>query len=194
VIFRLYRYKSQISSLLTMNKTTGSRFIRLFIMSSIVVVFLLPSSFYQLSFFLLSKMPPMHAYSWSFVHSDWDIIHKYPSLGLPVHWDRWMWISCGYIVFFCFGIGREARVMYHDWLHAVGFMRAFHALGKICQPSTRESVDSSAWYSTVGSKGKLLFNRKSLSTNTTMADSLYVLSLSLIRTYPMLTASQQRFS
>jgi len=139
-------------------------------MSTIVVVFLLPTSIYSLVYFLTAQIPPMHPYSWEYVHSNWDFIAKYPSHGLPVKWDRWLWISCAYIVFFCSGIGREARGMYRNWLLAMGFGRIFTGLEKVAQPSTSETKDSSAWYSSVGSKAKLLFNRKSI--GTTMTDSL----------------------
>jgi pheromone a factor receptor len=170
-MFRLCRYKSQVSSLLKTNKTTSSRFLRLFVMSSIVIVFLLPSCFYELGFLLLSKIPPMHAYSWSFVHSNWDIIRKYPSLGLPVHWDRWMWISSGYIVFLCFGIGREARAMYRDCLLAMRLGRIISGLEKMGQSSTSESKDALACHGRVSSKARPLINRKRLSKKGSMTDS-----------------------
>jgi pheromone a factor receptor len=172
IIFRLYRYKSQVSGLLELNRTTRSRFLRLFIMCAIVIVFLLPSSFYQLEWFLTATTPPMHRYSWSYVHSDWNHIYMFPSYGSPVHWDRWMWISCGYIVFLCFGIGREARAMYRDWLLAIGLGRYFSYLEKMLSKPTSESKNSSTWYNSVSSKAKLVFVRKSLNEETTMTESM----------------------
>jgi pheromone a factor receptor len=141
-------------------------------MSSIVVVFLLPVSFYQLGYFIMSETPPMHPYSWSFVHSEWNVIRKYPSLGLPVHWDRWMWISCGYIVFSCFGVGREARAMYRDWLFSIGLRQIFFSSENVGQATKMESKRASTWYNSVGSKARLVLTKSRPFTNSTMNDSL----------------------
>lgn len=65
--------------------------------------------------------------------------------GMP--WDRWTWVAYGYFIFFCFGVGEDARREYREWAVAIGFCRFF--------PSPRQQVLSELLSSSTSCRGSL---------------------------------------
>lgn len=98
---------------------------RLFLMSLTLIVFFLPLQIYVL---YRNASFPQHPYSWTAIHgpSWWQII-EIPTAG-SVIFDRWIRIALGFTIFFFFGLGKDATVMYRDWLLKLGFGRIFHSL------------------------------------------------------------------
>ncbi|QDS70038.1 hypothetical protein FKW77_003949 [Venturia effusa] len=147
VIYRMYTHRRSISTLLTSSKTTRTRFFRLFTLSILILLPALPSSILALVKFIQpdpTTGEPLHPYSWSTVHSDWNQVMLVPTgYGVP-QWDRWFWIVDGYIVFFCFGVGEDARKEYRAWATALGLARIIPSLNKdrdgIEKPSSETST------------------------------------------------------
>jgi len=185
VIYRLYTYRTQISTLLTNNKTTRSRFLRLLILSILILIFSLPFSLYALVEFMMPDphSGPLHAYSWSWVHDNWNMADLVPSDVTSPHWDRWLWIFHGYTVFLCFGLGTEARRWYGKWLAAVGLGRFFPSLNQQRGEMIASTQSGSGWFS-LGSIPRILFGKKEWSVGSrkaSLADSLYVSPLLFIQ-------------
>ncbi|KAE9971190.1 hypothetical protein EG328_005792 [Venturia inaequalis] len=133
VIYRMYTHRRSISALLQSSNQTRTRFLRLFILSLLILAPALPSYILTLVKFLQPDPmtgAPLHAYSWSTVHTDWNQVELIPAdYGAP-QWDRWCWIAYGYVVFFCFGVGEDARREYRNWATASGLGRVFPSLQK----------------------------------------------------------------
>lgn len=55
----------------------------------------------------------------------WNISVVLPS---TVLYDRWINLGCGLLLFFFFGMGRDAKGMYKEWLIKVGLGRLFPEL------------------------------------------------------------------
>lgn len=124
-MYRLYRYRQEFSRLLEASNTNRSRFLRLFIMSLVLILGILPLQFYL---FVLNVNRPQIRYSWSEVHNEsWSKIIMVPSGG-HVTIDRWVQIGCGFLVFIFFGFGTDAVAMYRSWLVTLGFTRFFPRL------------------------------------------------------------------
>ncbi|KAI9862909.1 MAG: a-factor receptor [Trichoglossum hirsutum] len=115
VVARLYKYRRQFNVILnsSASKYTKSRFLRLFILSLILLVVYLPMT----SFIIFENMNhPMVEYSWSAVHGpDWWTIYMVPTGGV-VRFDRWITIISGLANFIFFGLGKDALEMYRCWL------------------------------------------------------------------------------
>ncbi|KAF2417237.1 fungal pheromone STE3G-protein-coupled receptor [Tothia fuscella] len=159
VIFRLYRYRAQTAGLLHLNKTTRSRFLRLFIMAVFVLLLLFPAQLVQLFTFALDhRQEPFHPYSWSLVHTDWDLAILISSKAVPTPWGKYSWIAEGYVVFAFFGLGCDARDMYRGWLAWLGLGKLFPSLLEKTQH--KRSSGSNTWFGSMGSKAKVLFSRK----------------------------------
>jgi pheromone a factor receptor len=45
-----------------------------------------------------------------------------------VLYDRWANLACGFLVFLFFGLGRDAKNMYREWLVKMGLARLFPVL------------------------------------------------------------------
>jgi pheromone a factor receptor len=45
-----------------------------------------------------------------------------------VLYDRWINLACGCLIFFFFGMGKDAKGMYREWLIKVGLGRVFPVL------------------------------------------------------------------
>lgn len=115
VLFRLRRYRREFSSILSASHSnlTESRFLRVFLLSFLLVLILLPLQFYEL---YLNTANPLLPYSWDLVHnrSSWMDIIMVPQHGV-VPLDRWMTIILGLLVFVFFGLGSDATKMYRKW-------------------------------------------------------------------------------
>jgi hypothetical protein len=130
-------------------------------LSFLILLFALPGSIYALISFCLPDPingPPLHAYSWSEVHDNWNNAILVPEGYGRIHWDRWIWVVYGYTVFWCFGVGEDARRAYRSWLAALGFGRCFPSL---CQQAPSEIISSRpSWFGSLASKSRLFFESK----------------------------------
>jgi pheromone a factor receptor len=151
VIIRLYRYRRDFSRLLSNASTTRSRFLRIFMMTLIVLLVLLPADIYGVLFTLRAGLHPYH---WSWVHDDWNEVLRFPTQGVIVQWDHITWVIGGYLVFIFFGTSRDAQEMYRGWLLSAGFAKFFPSLE---QPRTRSSQQSSM-LSSLSNKAKRLLH------------------------------------
>ncbi|KAH0555853.1 hypothetical protein GP486_006203 [Trichoglossum hirsutum] len=110
VVVRLYKYRRQFNAILnsSASKYTKSRFLRLFILSLILLAVYLPMNGFV---FFENMNHPMMAYSWSAVHGpDWWTIYMVPTGGV-VRFDRWVSIVSGFGIFLFFGLGKDALEM-----------------------------------------------------------------------------------
>ncbi|KAL8935257.1 MAG: hypothetical protein Q9216_005521 [Gyalolechia sp. 2 TL-2023] len=116
VMFRMRKYRREFSSVLTASNSrlTQSRFLRLFLLSFLLVLIFLPFQLYQ---FYLNVSGPLLPYSWDLVHGPaWMDIIMVPQHGV-VPLDRWITIVLGILVFLFFGLGSDATKMYRKcWL------------------------------------------------------------------------------
>ncbi|KAI9811963.1 MAG: a-factor receptor [Phylliscum demangeonii] len=119
VLIRLHKYRRQFAAILVSSHSNlnKNRFLRLFWMALILLLVLLPLQVYILC---VNLSYPRHAFSWSTLHGPhWGDIVKVPTGG-RVAFDRWIRVSCGFLLFLFFGLGHEAMQMYRKWLtHAL---------------------------------------------------------------------------
>ncbi|KAI9805152.1 MAG: hypothetical protein M1825_000986 [Sarcosagium campestre] len=160
LVIRLYRYRRQFTQIVssTNSQLNRSRFLRLFSIAVILLFLFLPVQFYIL---YVNVSYPHHAYDWNSLHgATWHDIIKVPTGG-QVIFDRWIRVASGFLLFFFFGMGRDAMEMYRCWLIHLG-------LGRVCpsltQPSTTSS--SSSRLGSFSSQAKHLFRKVSFATTT----------------------------
>lgn len=175
VLVRLHRYRREFADILTSSSSglNKSRFIRLFISSLILLAIFLPVQMY---IFVRNVMETeITTYSWSRTHdpTTWQQVQLIPTFG-EVEFDRWIKISLGFIVFFCFGLGHEAKIAYCSWLRAMGFDVIFKRLDL---SNGNESHDSGRALSrssvrSFGSKARLIFSRTSHRSSTVAGSTL----------------------
>jgi len=118
LIWRLYRYRREFHRLVAARNTTSSRFIRLFLVSLIVI------SFYLIyTIVLLIQMAGrLHDhYSWDRVHDPerWNRITREPGLG-KISIEKWVQIATGFIIFGFLGTGVDANAHYRGLLVFIG--------------------------------------------------------------------------
>lgn len=164
VLYRLFKYKRDFSFIVSSSgTTTKSRFLRLLIISLLLLVGSYPVQLYLL-YFNLTEYLPWLPYSWSYVHGpQWGEIEKTPMLG-QVFFDRWIHVVAGYLLFVFFGFGNDATLMYRSALLKLGFGRCFPGLKHphLRNMSQRQGSSSSG-FGSFSSKARLLFKRKSSS-------------------------------
>ncbi|KAL8968630.1 MAG: hypothetical protein Q9183_002375, partial [Haloplaca sp. 2 TL-2023] len=91
---------------------TQSRFLRLFLLSSALVLVFLPLQLYVL---YRNASIPLLPYSWKEIHGyHWMDVVMMPTHG-EVPLDRWITIVLGIFVFLFFGLGSDAMKMYRKW-------------------------------------------------------------------------------
>ncbi|KAI9748081.1 MAG: a-factor receptor [Lichina confinis] len=168
VIIRLHKYRKQFLQILSASSANlnKSRFMRLFFMSLMLLLVLLPVQFYVLA---VNLSYPHRPYSWKAVHSpDWGRVIMIPTGG-QVAFDRWIRVSCGFLVFVFFGTGNEAISMYRKWLLALGLGRWFPSLAQSRRrPGYSKSTASKSRWSSLGGRAKELFSRAGSQTATTV--------------------------
>ena len=124
VIIRLHKYRSSFDSILASSNTTRSRFFRLFAVSSILILGITPVQIY----IIVAQYPHQTLpFKFSTVHNPatWNSSIVMPS---TVLYDRWLNLACGFLVFLFFGLGKDAKNMYREWLLKVGLGRVFPVL------------------------------------------------------------------
>ncbi|KAI9826654.1 MAG: a-factor receptor [Thelocarpon impressellum] len=167
VILRLRKYRKQFSQILSSSNSglNKSRFLRLFLISVVLLAVLLPLQFYILK---LNLSYPRHSYSWSKVHGPgWGDIIKVPTGG-QVAFDRWIRVACGFLLFAFFGVGRDAVEMYRKWLVACGFANIFPSLTEPRRGQRLPSGSSCGTFGSLGSRAKLMLRKRSQVTTTQM--------------------------
>jgi pheromone a factor receptor len=164
--YRLHRYRKEFHRLIAARNTTKSRFMRLFVMACILIVFYLPWVFYNM-YTLIAQI--VDAYSWSRVHGpDWNSVVKVPGNGV-VRTDKWSVIATGYVAFFVFGTGSDANNTYKRMLCAIGLGNIFPSIYNMSKSgSSTPSSNSFAkgWCSTMSTKARSLFSKADSATET----------------------------
>ena len=144
VILRMHKYRREFAEVLTSSNSnmTKSRFMRLFWLSAVLTLTVLPTQAYVL---YESSRTPFLPYSWDAIHgSEWPVVPLLPAGG-KVLFDRWIQIAVGFAVFIFFGLGHDARVMYSKWLLKLGFGRMFPSLSRpkpVNQPQISSGTSS----------------------------------------------------
>lgn len=139
ILIRIYRYRREFSRLLISASTTRSRFLRLFILSFIVLLTDLPLEMY----WVYALIPKLHAYNWTMTHSNWNYTVKVPTHGQILLWNHWIWIAVAYVAFGFFGMVKDARDMYRGWLEKVGIGKILPSL--VDRRSQAQSGRISSW-------------------------------------------------
>ncbi|KAF2196325.1 hypothetical protein GQ43DRAFT_383577 [Delitschia confertaspora ATCC 74209] len=190
LLYRLYRYRREFSRLMAARNTTKSRFLRLLIMSLTLIFVCLPYS----AWILYKEIKTIKGgFSWSRVHGEnWNTVIKVPTHGV-VFWDTWGHVVIGYLGFFVFGTGRDAKELYGKFGLAVGLGHLFPKLWKTTHGSSSGSSTlrfKTSWFS-VSSKTKSLFSSKGDSmTETTVVDES-TLSSSVTPILPIRTTTNE---
>lgn len=170
ICVRLVKYRRSFDSVLANSSTTKSRFLRLYLLCTFVVVGLLPSWTYTA---YQNTLPRLTAYSWHKAHHPteykWDSA-LYESSHGRVPYNRCIWIGGGFLMFCFFSFGKDAVRSYRTALLAMGFGRIFPGL----DPANMRKSSISAAISSVSSKAKMMMGRKeSDMTSTTSATTTY---------------------
>ena len=149
------RYRKNFSQILASSNSnlTKNRFLRLFLLSVVLIATFIPLQFYVL--YVNSAEPPLLPYSWDLVHSpQWEDIMLIPAGGKVVY-DRWIQIALGLGVFIFFGLGQDAQAMYRKWLLTLGFGRVFPGLHR--QATRRALRPTSSQIDSFGSRTRIFF-------------------------------------
>jgi pheromone a factor receptor len=158
VVIRLTRYTSEFSNILgaSGSNLTTKRFIRLFCLALIMILFVLPLQMYVF-YTNIIPMLPLQPYSWSNVHGpDFGEIIKIPTGGV-LKPDRWIPIGLSVLLFVFFGLGQDAMKMYRSFFKSIGLGRPAALMG-ISGSSRGEKKGS--WYEALLSKNSSLLGSK----------------------------------
>lgn len=164
VIIRMRRYRKNFSEILESSSSnlTKSRFLRLFLLSMVLLVIFIPLQFYVL--FRNSVEPPLIPYSWDQTHGpQWQDIMLIPTGG-KVYYDRWFQLALGFGVFIFFGFGHDAQTMYRKWLLKAGLGQVFPCLHR--QPTRRGILPTKSQTNSFNSKTRLFFKDRLFRTST----------------------------
>ncbi|KAL4870376.1 hypothetical protein BDV12DRAFT_61134 [Aspergillus spectabilis] len=157
VLFRLRRYRNQFNEIVRSANSGFNklRFLRLFLLSFLMLLALTPIQGY-LVYMQLKMSLPWHSYSWSFLHGPtWSTIMKVPTNGV-VYFDRWIPIAAGFVSFIFFGCGKDASRMYRSVLQRVGLGSFFGPVQTTSTGSFPRNTSGSS-----GSRANLLQGSKS---------------------------------
>ncbi|KAL1626623.1 a-factor receptor [Diplodia seriata] len=123
VLVRLHCYRTEFSRLVHSHNTTRSRFLRLFLLSTLILLGILPTQ----AAILYANVPASFMnFSWSRNH---DPIHRSTIQAAYSHGkllpDRWVSLACGFLIFLFFGLGTDASDMYRSWAKKLDPARLF---------------------------------------------------------------------
>lgn len=171
LVYRLYRYRREFHRLISARNTTKSRFIRLFTICVIIIVFYLPYSLWVLVN-LCSAIT--HPYDWGRVHGPkFNSIVKIPALG-QVSIEKWVQVATGYVIFFVFGTGKDSYNLYKKMLVTLGLGKIFPSLYVMRESgvSTPTSfVAAKTWGSNMSAKARNMIFSKTDSQNNSTIDT-----------------------
>lgn len=159
MIYRLNKYRHQFADILVSSGSdyNRSRFIRLFIISAIMLLVNFPLQLYVLYVNVSYDWLP---YSWSEIHaSDWQVVTKVPTGG-QVEMDRWIHVAAGFCLFIFFGFGSDATLMYRSALLKIGLGRWFPALHHPHISSKEQTSSSTSRFGSIGSRAKMAFRHR----------------------------------
>ncbi|KJX99155.1 hypothetical protein TI39_contig371g00014 [Zymoseptoria brevis] len=168
-LHRLYRYRASFNTIMANSHTTKSRFLRLYLLCTLVILIWLPL---QVIILVRNKPKELVSFAWNSTHHPteypWSIILRVPSKG-EIPFDRWLWLIGGAAIFAFFGWGRDAVKTYRDGLKKIG-------LGKLWPTTTISrgaSTIGGGGANTVTSKAKLLIEhgKRKMSFSTTSTSS-----------------------
>jgi pheromone a factor receptor len=198
VLVRVIKYRREFSSVLSASSSgmNKSRFTRLFTISLVLLFVYLPVEIYV--FVWNITLTPLGPYSWADIHSasTWDYILFFPAYG-QVFFDRWIYASLGYALFFTLGLGADATQFWRSLLLGLGFGGIFPSLTKTAADNTTQARSSTsgrnsthwAWLAKFGSKTRLLGSTRSskaserTTSNVEKGTSLPIASDSPVRTH-----------
>ncbi|ELR09478.1 hypothetical protein GMDG_00660 [Pseudogymnoascus destructans 20631-21] len=134
VITRLHRHRSNITTILTSHSLNSSRFLRLFLLSLLLLFIYLPLNIYW--FYTNLTQLPFEPYSWSAIHDPtrWESIPYVPAMGVFT-FDRYVPAAMALFVFAFFGVGTEARRIYAAMAMGLGLGKCFPRLLQERRPS-----------------------------------------------------------
>lgn len=140
VLVRVIKYRREFSEVLSAS-TSGmskARFSRLYTISGVLLLVYLPAEIYVFIFNV--TLTPLGPYSWSQIHSPvtWDYLLFFPSYG-QVFFDRWIYASLGYAVFFTIGLGADMSGSVRRALLLIGLGKIFPRLQKPINFSSKRS-------------------------------------------------------
>ncbi|KAI4723953.1 fungal pheromone STE3G-protein-coupled receptor [Aureobasidium sp. EXF-10728] len=179
VIIRLHKYRSSFNTILSSSNTTRSRFLRLFAIASVLILAITP-----LQIFIIFTQYPRVNYPFSFPELH-DPITWNTSIVMPsqVLYDRWANLGCGFLVFVFFGLGKDAKGMYREWLVKVGLGRLFPVLlvdgggsshrGGLSSGNSKVALrgKQSSWMTKTDSSSQATCSRASIVPNSTIYSS-----------------------
>ena len=184
IFIRIRRYRREFSQLLASASTTRSRFLRLFILSLIVLLIDLPLEMY----WVCELLPNLHAYSWTFTHSDWNYTVKVPTHGQILLWNHWIWLALAFVVFGFLGLVKDVRNIYLGWLGKVGIAKILPSF--VDQRSHAQSERISSWTC----KAKILWGKVGFRTSTTPSSTKSSFFGSKVDSGVSLRAGSSRFT
>lgn len=114
--YRLIKYRRQFAVIFTASTSsmTKSLFIRLFTLSTSLILIYLPLTIFT---FQQNVSFPRHPYSWKLVHpSNWSDLIEMVAGQVDGGFDRWVQIGTALLVFPFFGLGQDAKALYRSWL------------------------------------------------------------------------------
>lgn len=163
----MHAYKTEFGRLIAISGTTKSRFLRLFIMSTLLILIFLPLQVY---IFLRNVEYGVTSFHWSVTHGPyWGYVSIIPSLG-QVLFDRWLRIVSGILIFCFFGLGDDALRMYRGWLCMIGMNKIFPTLDNE-YVSNKWSFGLGTWNTLNGKAKSLLRRRGKTDATTTTSES-----------------------
>ena len=152
------KYRRNFSEILVSSNSnlTKNRFLRLFLLSIVLIATFIPLQFYVLLVNWIEL--PLLPYSWNLVHGpQWQDITLVPTGG-SVYFNCWIEIALGFGVFLFFGLGQDAQTLYRKWLLKIGFGRVFPSLYR--QPTRRAVLPTSSQTDSFGSKSRSFFKHR----------------------------------
>jgi pheromone a factor receptor len=150
IIIRLVKYKSEFSAILgaSRNKLTNQRFTRLFGLSVLMILIILPLQTF-IFYDNVRNILPLHPYDWKVLRAELGIIIKVQTNG-NLKYDRWIPCALSGLIFAFFGLGQDAANMYRSFLNTIGLKNlstSFSSCG-----TTSYDGKSDSWYDSLRSK------------------------------------------
>ena len=164
VVYRLRKYRQDFSSVLSSSSSnlTKNRFLRLFIVSTVLIIVLIPTQTYLLFEFVKQINSP---FSWKAVHGpSWSDIVLMPFHGV-VGAEYWIQVVVGFLIFAVFGTGKDAQEQYRRWLLKTGLGKWFPSLHLTVGERRRLKSSTTSQTSSFGSQMRMIkrgFSKSSL--------------------------------
>lgn len=167
-LYRLFRYRQEFHRLLSARNTTKSRFIRLFTICIVTLLFYVPCNLAAFWLFL-NEVPWQAPYDWDEVHGPkFNTVIRVPTHG-QVHLDKWGQVMTGFVIFLIFGTGSDAHNTYKKIFLAIGLGKVFPSLYLMHESgggTPSSFISARGWTASCAIKAKSIFSpRYQSSTN-----------------------------